>query len=184
MARKRLAQEPRSCRRSVEDRLSRGAPSRRADRRAGEGDAGADGPLGRRLQFLGHLRPGLPASSSSGRRSSRRRSRNGRATSASSSAAPPSPLIACYSRARQERAGRRASSPFSPLIEKARHRPAQLRAGRPSTGRSARSASTRSRSTSPPSRSPGNSPRSDDKTARWIGKDALRELSTRCKWRD
>ena len=92
---------------------------------------------------------------------------------------PPRRLRAAR-RPTRSTARRCRTSEFLPFLRPdraARHRRRATSSGRRSTGRFARSASTRPRCTRPPWRWPSGSPPRDDKTARWIGKDAVRELS-------
>ena len=80
----------RACGGALGERHPRGAHPCRIHRRAGEGDAGADGRLGGGVQFMGPLRPGLHEALRANALCRGEDCRNGRKTSASSSAAPAS----------------------------------------------------------------------------------------------
>ena len=173
---KRLGPQPRARRRALGDRLVRGAHAGVVRRRAGARHARADGPLVPRLRQLGASATPSASTCSTARRTRGRRSRSGAAGATSSSSAPPSrcsPASPCTTSARR-------TSRFVdglPLIERARRRRAQLR----QEGRELGAARDRPAQPRAPRRRrrAGPAPRGlvRDAAARWVGKDALKDIT-------
>ena len=167
---------PRARRRALGDRLVRGPHAGRVRRRAGARHARADGPLVPRLRQLGHLRHGLlpPVRPHAARLGAR--SRSGRAGATSSSSARPSrcwrasPL---HDKQRRRRAVRsqacrsieRAAADERNFVKKAVNWALRAIGKRNAALHAAAVAVARRLAASPAA------------TPRWVGKDALRELT-------
>ena len=165
----------RSGRAVVEDRLVRSAHAGRVRRRPGTRDAGADGSLGTRLRQLGHLRPPhVPPVRSFAARVGQGGSSGPRRTPSSSSAprSRSSPPWRCTTRTPAT-----ASTSIACRSSRQRRRIRATSSRRASAGRCAASAAAMSCSTPPPWRSAERLAASKDASARWVGKDAVRDLS-------